>query len=60
MYTLFILHCTGQYMVSGNCDGSVNVWDTWSTPETIEGQVDPIINPSLTFKPHRDMVNGVR
>ncbi|XP_022098757.1 LOW QUALITY PROTEIN: telomerase Cajal body protein 1-like [Acanthaster planci] len=55
----FDLDSTGQYLVSGNQDGTVSVWDTSQPPVTEGSAGDSIIDPILRFTAHSDAVNGV-
>ena len=43
----------GQYLVSGNHNGCVSIWDTRQT-------TDDVVNTSLSFLAHQDCVNGIR
>ncbi|XP_038050304.1 telomerase Cajal body protein 1-like [Patiria miniata] len=55
----FDLDSTGQYLVSGNQDGTVSVWDTTQPPVIQGSNGESIIDPILRFKAHSDAVNGV-
>ena len=50
---------SGRFIVSGNCDGTVMVWDTTTATEESDTS-EPILNPCITFDAHADCVNGVR
>ncbi|XP_048476071.1 telomerase Cajal body protein 1 isoform X2 [Rhincodon typus] len=52
----FDLDIYGRYVVSGNTEGTVSVWDTTLTPT--EGP-DPVLNPILQFHTQQDCVNGI-
>lgn len=51
---------SSHFLVSGNQDGSVCVWDTEDIPTTEDPEQEPLLNPVLTFSAHKDTVNGVR
>ena len=61
IFLLSILHSApptssvGQYLVSGDYSGDINIWDTRQNPNE-EG----LLNTSLTFQAHKDCVNGIR
>jgi WD40 repeat protein len=44
---------SGKYVVSGNHDGTVNVWDTCASS-------DVILPCHMTYVAHNDCVNGIR
>ncbi|XP_043539382.1 telomerase Cajal body protein 1 [Chiloscyllium plagiosum] len=52
----FDLDVYGRYVVSGNTEGTVSVWDTTLTPT--EGK-DCILDPILQFHTQQDCVNGI-
>lgn len=52
----FDLETSGHYLVSGNTEGVVSVWDTTLPPT---GNEYPILEPVLQFQAHQDCVNGV-
>ncbi|XP_033839834.1 telomerase Cajal body protein 1 [Periophthalmus magnuspinnatus] len=47
---------SGQYLLSGDTEGLVSVWDTHCTPCGDTEQLQP---PHLTFQAHWDCTNGV-
>ncbi|XP_042112568.1 telomerase Cajal body protein 1 isoform X2 [Ovis aries] len=49
----FDLDPTGQFLVSGNTNGAVSVWDTGRVG--LESKLEPV----LTFQPQKDCTNGV-
>lgn len=51
---------SGRYLVSGNHDGTVSVWDTTQAPTTVPDSQDPVLEPVLNYKAHDDTVNGAR
>ncbi|XP_072179905.1 telomerase Cajal body protein 1-like [Diadema setosum] len=56
----FDLDGEGHYLVSGNQNGTVTVWDTTQTPMTSPSvNSDPLLLPTMKFKAHQDCVNGV-
>lgn len=48
----------GNYIISGNSNGIVTVWDLQIPPFHLE-DLGAVMKPSLFFKDHRDSVNGV-
>lgn len=52
----FDLDRTGRYLLSGDTDGMVSVWDTLTAPP--DGQED-VLQPLLQFPAHRDCANGM-
>ena len=51
---------TGQYVMSGNHDGSVTVWDTLQPPVLQPNGIDPILPAVLSYQAHDDTANGIR
>ncbi|XP_064614819.1 telomerase Cajal body protein 1-like [Liolophura sinensis] len=49
---------SGRYLVSGNHDGTVSVWDMTRAPATLPDSQDPVLEPVLNYKAHNDTVNG--
>lgn len=49
----FDLDPTGQFLVSGNTNGAVSVWDT--SRVGLESKLEPV----LSFQPQKDCTNGV-
>ncbi|KAK6195388.1 hypothetical protein SNE40_000832 [Patella caerulea] len=47
----FDLDSSGRYMISGNHNGSINIWDVLDTDTTPQ--------PILSYQAHHDTVNGV-
>ncbi|XP_070539017.1 telomerase Cajal body protein 1-like [Ptychodera flava] len=56
----FDIDCTGQFVVSGNQNGTVTVWDT-TVAAVAEHNADtePVLPPVLSYFAHGDCVNGV-
>ncbi|KAK1139925.1 hypothetical protein AOXY_G37475 [Acipenser oxyrinchus oxyrinchus] len=52
----FDLELSGQYLLSGDTEGVVSVWDTTLPPS--EGK-DPVLQPILQFQAQKDCVNGI-
>ncbi|KAK6478097.1 telomerase Cajal body protein 1 [Huso huso] len=52
----FDLEPSGQYLLSGDTEGVVSVWDTSLPPS--EGK-DPVLQPILQFQAQKDCVNGI-
>ncbi|XP_066538135.1 telomerase Cajal body protein 1 isoform X2 [Hoplias malabaricus] len=52
----FDLDPSGRYIVSGNTDGMMSVWDTLTAPP--DGS-EEILQPYLQFQAHRDCTNGI-
>jgi len=50
---------TGRYVMSGNQNGIVSVWDLTSAPIS-QLNADPILPTVSTFHAHDDTVNGLR
>lgn len=55
----FELDRSGKYLISGNQDGKVSVWDTSKPPVQKFKDSDLVLDPVLTYKAHNDTVNGV-
>ncbi|KAK1153521.1 hypothetical protein AOXY_G29584 [Acipenser oxyrinchus oxyrinchus] len=51
----FDLELSGQYLLSGDTEGVVSVWDT-TLPPSKEG---PVLQPILQFQAQKDCVNGI-
>ncbi|KAM9250271.1 telomerase Cajal body protein 1 [Cariama cristata] len=51
----FDLDPTGRFLVSGDTDGFVTIWDTLTPPEPGD---PPLVPPHLRFRALRDCVNG--
>ncbi|XP_041926939.1 telomerase Cajal body protein 1 isoform X2 [Alosa sapidissima] len=52
----FDLDPTGRYLLSGDTDGMMSVWDTLTAPP--DGQ-EEVLQPHLQFRAHRDCANGM-
>ncbi|XP_051900831.1 telomerase Cajal body protein 1 [Pristis pectinata] len=52
----FDLELSGRYVISGNTEGTVSVWDTTLPPD---GGPDSLLEPLLQFHTQQDCVNGV-
>ncbi|KAJ8389312.1 hypothetical protein AAFF_G00121770 [Aldrovandia affinis] len=52
----FDLDPSGQFLLSGNTEGVVYVWDTSSAPP---GGSEAVLQPQLQFQAHTDCTNGV-
>ncbi|XP_041483327.1 telomerase Cajal body protein 1-like [Lytechinus variegatus] len=55
----FDIDSTGQYLVSGNLNGSVSIWDTSQPPTSSMDDTDPILLPCYKYKAHDDCINGI-
>ncbi|XP_013771698.1 telomerase Cajal body protein 1-like [Limulus polyphemus] len=55
----FDISSCGQYLISGNDNGVVTVWDTTKAPIEVAGEQNPILPPYHYFQAHRDCVNGI-
>ncbi|XP_046574729.1 telomerase Cajal body protein 1-like [Haliotis rubra] len=55
----FDLDSTGKYMISGNHNGTVSVWDTLQPPKAGMLDSEPLIKPVLNYQAHTDVVNGL-
>lgn len=51
----FELDPTGRYLLSGNTEGVVSVWDTSAAPSGCEA----VLQPQLQFQAHADCTNGI-
>ncbi|KAJ8282874.1 hypothetical protein COCON_G00053930 [Conger conger] len=51
----FDLDPSGQYLLSGNTEGVVSVWDTSVAPSGSEA----VLQPQLQFQAHTDCTNGI-
>lgn len=54
------IYRSGQYIVSGNSDGTVLIWDTNGSLTNEPGSSEPCLQPCTNFVAHGDCVNGVR
>ncbi|XP_056626745.1 telomerase Cajal body protein 1 isoform X2 [Triplophysa dalaica] len=52
----FDLDRSGRYLLSGDTDGVVSVWDTLTAP--LEGN-EEVLQPVLQFQAHTDCANGI-
>lgn len=52
----FDLDVSGRYLLSGNTEGVVSVWDTQTAPP--DGN-EELLQPQLRFQAHWDCVNGI-
>lgn len=50
----------GQYLISGNHDGTITIWDTSKMPENQSTDREYNLLSHLTYSGHTDTVNGVR
>ncbi|XP_062566366.1 telomerase Cajal body protein 1-like [Saccostrea cucullata] len=50
---------TGRYLISGNHDGTVTLWDTLQTPVQARPDTDFVLESCQQFKVHNDTVNGI-
>lgn len=48
----------GAFIVSGNSNGVVTIWDATTPAKEVPGFDEPILDPSLYFQGHDDCVNG--
>ncbi|XP_073256663.1 telomerase Cajal body protein 1-like [Porites lutea] len=55
----FDIDRSGQYIISGNADGTVSIWDSTSPPLTSETTTEATLQPVMQFVAHGDFVNGV-
>lgn len=52
---------SGRFLVAGDTDGFVTVWDTLSPPRPGGGPEDPpLLTPTLRFRALHDCINGTR
>ena len=49
---------SGQYIISGNGDGIVTVWDSTISPVDDSSTTEAILQPVMTFVGHGDLING--
>lgn len=56
----FFSDSTGQYLLSGNHDGCVTVYDTQQSPVQTRPDTDFVLNSCQKFQTHNDTVNGIR
>ncbi|XP_068732065.1 telomerase Cajal body protein 1-like [Montipora capricornis] len=54
----FDIDRSGQYIISGNADGTVAVWDTTLPPTTNDSSTEATLQPIMKFVAHGDFVNG--
>ena len=59
IFPCIFVFSSGRYLVSGNQDGGVSVWDTSVAAEE-QGEGDPVLPPILQYRAHSDTVNGAR
>lgn len=55
----FDLDRSGRYIMSGNHDGTITVWDTTAAPVTVSSDTDPLLYPCLIYPAHNDTTNGI-
>ncbi|XP_022341261.2 telomerase Cajal body protein 1-like [Crassostrea virginica] len=55
----FDVDSTGQYLLSGNHDGCVTVYDTQQSPVQTRPDTDFVLNSCQKFQTHNDTVNGI-
>ncbi|KAJ3585457.1 hypothetical protein NHX12_014176, partial [Muraenolepis orangiensis] len=53
----FDMDPSGGYLLSGDTEGLVSVWDTQTLPPS--GDEEPLLQPLLRFQAHRDCTNGI-
>ena len=51
---------TGQYIISGNADGIVSIWDSTLPPVNDDSAKEATLQPIMKFVAHGDFVNGAR
>ena len=51
---------TGQYIISGNADGVVSIWDSTLPPVNDDTTKEATLQPIMKFVAHGDFVNGAR
>ncbi|KAF8796899.1 telomerase Cajal body protein 1-like [Argiope bruennichi] len=49
----------GRYIVSGNNNGIISVWDTYKEPKETETDDFDVLEPTLFYMGHKDCVNGI-
>lgn len=54
----FDIDRSGQYIISGNADGTVAVWDTTLPPTSDDTTAEATLQPVMKFIAHGDFVNG--
>ncbi|PFX18548.1 telomerase Cajal body protein 1-like isoform X2 [Stylophora pistillata] len=54
----FDIDRSGQYIISGNGDGIVTVWDSTLSPVDDSSNTEAILQPVMTFVGHGDLTNG--
>ena len=59
-FFFFFFLSYGKYLISGNSDGSVSVWDTSNPPPPDNHLTDVVIPTHLSYVAHDDCVNGIR
>uniref|UniRef100_A0AAY4BM27 Telomerase Cajal body protein 1 n=1 Tax=Denticeps clupeoides TaxID=299321 RepID=A0AAY4BM27_9TELE len=52
----FDLDPSGRFLLSGDTDGVVSVWDTYTVPSY---STEDVLQPHLQFRAHRDCTNGI-
>lgn len=57
-YVDWIFLCrSGRYLLSGDTEGVVSVWDTQTAPPDVD---EDLLQPQLRFQAHWDCTNGIR
>ncbi|XP_020630480.1 telomerase Cajal body protein 1-like isoform X3 [Orbicella faveolata] len=54
----FDIDRTGQYIISGNADGCVSIWDSTLPPLNDDTTKEATLQPVMKFVAHGDFVNG--
>ncbi|KAK2573787.1 Telomerase Cajal body protein 1 [Acropora cervicornis] len=54
----FDIDRSGQYIISGNADGTVAVWDSTLPPTSDDTTAEATLQPVMKFIAHGDFVNG--
>lgn len=55
---MWLFPCSsGRYLISGDTEGVVSVWDTQTVPPEAN---EELLEPQLRFQAHWDCTNGVR
>lgn len=54
----FDIDRTGQYIISGNADGIVSIWDSTLPPVNDDTTKEATLQPIMKFVTHGDFVNG--